>query len=358
MIKAEKLRSPRPWPAEGLEFLGLCPVCGETKRTKLYEKLHDRLYGAPGEWTLFRCSGCGCGYLDPRPTAETIHLAYEYYITHKPEPDSLSSSDKSLKKLAVSIRNSYLNKKFGYHFHPNVWWGYLVMHLLPPHLRLEWDHYARHLPRPKPDKNRLLDVGCGNGFFLSRAKEAGWNVLGIEFDPKAANLARRKGIKVLECEYKKAPLETNYFDVITSDQVLEHVMDPMDFISRLANWLKPGGYLWVGTPNFNSLSKYYYGSSWRGLHPPYHLSILNSKILLKLLARAGMEGKILRRGYYESHIIAESETLRRRHLQLDNNKNYNGQFNRLFLKLFLEFMSFLFPSTGSDLVVLARKANE
>ncbi|MDQ3823220.1 MAG: class I SAM-dependent methyltransferase, partial [Actinomycetota bacterium] len=58
-----------------------CPVCGDGRRGVLHAGLVDRLYGAPGRWTLHRCAGCGAAYLDPRPTPESIAAAYERYYT-------------------------------------------------------------------------------------------------------------------------------------------------------------------------------------------------------------------------------------------------------------------------------------
>jgi hypothetical protein len=72
------------WPANGLEVVDRCPVCGEGEREILHQGLRDQVfYCAPGEWTLYCCRGCCSAYLDPRPTAETIYLAYRKYYTHQ-----------------------------------------------------------------------------------------------------------------------------------------------------------------------------------------------------------------------------------------------------------------------------------
>src|SRR5690349_11892335 len=71
------------WPEDGLEQLGHCPVCGSSARELVHCGLRDRVsFSAPGQWNLFRCAVCGSGYLDPRPNAETIGLAYANYYTH------------------------------------------------------------------------------------------------------------------------------------------------------------------------------------------------------------------------------------------------------------------------------------
>ena len=50
-------KAPAPWPAGGLEAVGTCPACGSSRRHVLYAGLTDRLFGAPGEWTMVRCNG-------------------------------------------------------------------------------------------------------------------------------------------------------------------------------------------------------------------------------------------------------------------------------------------------------------
>ena len=55
------------WPADWLEPVTACPVCGDAERRVLHAGLRDRVFGvAPGSWTLMRCRECRAAYLDPR----------------------------------------------------------------------------------------------------------------------------------------------------------------------------------------------------------------------------------------------------------------------------------------------------
>jgi len=66
------------WLLYGLEYINKCPVCHSTERNLLYEGLTDCVFFcAPGEWTLYRCQKCCSAYFDPRPTPDTIGLAYK-----------------------------------------------------------------------------------------------------------------------------------------------------------------------------------------------------------------------------------------------------------------------------------------
>ena len=48
------------WPTGGLETLDCCPACGDRRRSVLHEGVTDKVFlCAPGEWTLYRCGGCG-----------------------------------------------------------------------------------------------------------------------------------------------------------------------------------------------------------------------------------------------------------------------------------------------------------
>src|ERR1700730_4983745 len=68
---------PESWPAEELEAVDRCPLCGCADRIALHLDLTDRVFFcAPGTWSLYRCGGCEGAYLDPRPTSESIARAY------------------------------------------------------------------------------------------------------------------------------------------------------------------------------------------------------------------------------------------------------------------------------------------
>lgn len=345
----------RSWPKDGLEYLGRCPVCGARDREKLYGNLWDRLYGAPGLWELYRCECCGSGYLDPRPSKESVALAYEQYPTHEVSCDIDLSGLRRGQRLRLAMRNGYLNHKYGYVLRPSARWGYFAMHLLPPPLRLEWDHYARHLGVARPGQNRLLDVGCGNGEYMSRAKMAGWDVHGLDFDPKAASLAQLKGFDVWVGEYGGAPFKPESFDVITSNQVIEHVHDPADFIRQLASWLKPGGRLWIGTPNFTSWSHYLFGSDWKLLHPPQHLVLLSKNALMLLLHENGFKADLRPRGYFEAHVLAESSALRSGACNYIEMLKRKKTSRAIILEVMIELGAWMLPAYGSDLAVLGIK---
>ena len=102
------------WPAHGLEYVNCCPVCCSTERKLLYEGLTDRVFFcAPGEWTLYRCQQCGSAYLDPRPTLDTIGLAYSKYFTHNCDDRGNIQNLSWFRRIRRILANGYLNYRFG-----------------------------------------------------------------------------------------------------------------------------------------------------------------------------------------------------------------------------------------------------
>jgi len=272
------------WPTDGLEAVPNCPVCGADTRELLYEGLTDRVFFcAPGKWNMYCCESCASAYLDPRPTSETIGLAYQHYFTHVEVPDF--SSFGFLAKLRHRLANGYRNHHYGTKDYPASILGNFVAGLMP-NARAIIDARMRHLPKVKEGK-RLLDLGCGNGAFLLRARSAGWDVVGIDLDPKAVETARRQGLDVRLGEVEVLGPSIEQFDVITLSHVIEHVHHPVKVLQACYSLLKSGGFLWIDTPNITSEGHRLFGANWRGLEPPRHLVLFSSESMCNALIKLG-----------------------------------------------------------------------
>jgi 2-polyprenyl-3-methyl-5-hydroxy-6-metoxy-1,4-benzoquinol methylase len=304
---------------------------------------------------MYQCNACHSGYLDPRPDRGSIGLAYANYETHRPTATpGGGGEDGGWRKRA---RNGYLNHKYGYRLQPANRLGYWLMHLLPPPWRLEWDHYARHLPRPAAGRNRLLDVGCGNGEFLMRARSQGWDVTGLDLDEAALSHAKAAGLNVVRGDTTDAAFELAGFDAITCHQVIEHAHDPAKLLESIYDWLRPGGLLWIGTPNISSTLHQRMGRDWILLHPPQHLVILSPRALCSIARAAGFKSlNIIPRGYSEYHYLRSSRELSRWNEDTLFQAAAHRQ-NKLSLRDFarLELESWIFPKRGSDMVLVATR---
>lgn len=274
------------WPQNGLEGVESCPVCGSGERNLLHSDLTDRVFFcAPGKWSLYKCSNCGSAYLDPRPTTDTIHLAYSNYYTHTPPNKKSSNNLGRLRRIRKSMANGYRNWKYGTEYTPANKLGIPVA-FLAPGLRHRLEEGFRNISKAKPGE-RLLDVGSGNGEFLEIAQDMGYETYGVDPDPKAVESAVSRGLNVRlgGIEEYEDMLET--FDVITMNHVIEHVHDPYKILLTVYRLLKPGGLLWLSTPNIMSFGYKKYKHNWRGLEPPRHLHIFNWDSLINLLKKSG-----------------------------------------------------------------------
>ena len=127
--------------------------------------------------------------------------------------------------------------------------------------------------------DRLLDLGCGDGGFLRVARALGYDARGIEIDPAAAALARRQGFEVHEGAFAEAAIEPGSLAQVTLSHVIEHLHEPVDTLRQLLGWLKPGGRVWLQTPNVEGRGAARYGADWRGLEPPRHLVLFGERSL-------------------------------------------------------------------------------
>jgi 2-polyprenyl-3-methyl-5-hydroxy-6-metoxy-1,4-benzoquinol methylase len=147
---------------------------------------------------------------------------------------------------------------------------------------------------PYRQTGRLLDVGCGDGHFLAAARDRGWTTYGSEYGDGPRERARQRGLDVRPAPFAAAPDEMGAFDVVTSIEVIEHVPEPRDEVARMVALVRPGGCLYVTTPNFNSLSRRILGPRWRVIEYPEHLNLFTPRTLDYLLTRAGLEKAELR----------------------------------------------------------------
>jgi 2-polyprenyl-3-methyl-5-hydroxy-6-metoxy-1,4-benzoquinol methylase len=243
----------------------ICYLCGKHGEV-LYHALEDKLFGVPGRWGFKRCSDPNCGlvWLDPMPARDEIGKAYRNYYTHNRAKYSLSVLPGRIVRaifrvplsLFLQIQNERKRRRCMY------------LDRLPP--------------------GRLLEVGCGSGLRLERMRALGWEVFGQEIDPVAAEQARKKtGIHIHLGPLKEIEAAAGEFDAVIMSHVLEHVHDPVAFLSDCHRLLRDGGKLIVSTPNLESYGHQKLGPLWRGLEPPRHLYLFMSRTLTQATQRAG-----------------------------------------------------------------------
>ncbi len=278
------------WPAAGLERILACPVCRSRAREPLHRALEDETFHtAPGRWDLFRCRSCASAYLDPRPSEDTIGLAYERYYTHGDSPAPTDGRLKAaLRRVIDRWSSAYERQRLlrSPVTRLDRWRANVVAAIGPA--REVLDAKYRHL-RSDSARLRVLDVGCGDGAFLRRARDIGCDTEGIDFDANAVAAARRQGFDVTLGSIDTYSDLRDAFDVITCNHVIEHVPDALHLLRALHRLLKPGGLLWLETPNVDAVGHELFGRHWRGLEVPRHVTIFSHQGLLRSVREAGFE---------------------------------------------------------------------
>ena len=144
---------------------------------------------------------------------------------------------------------------------------------------------------PYRKTNRLLDVGCGIGYFLEVAKERGWEVYGTEYTDDAVTICTDKGINMHRGQLDPKHYDAGCFDVITSFEVIEHINNPLEELKHFNTLLRKGGSVYVTTPNFNSLLRYRLKSAYNVITYPEHLSYYTPRTLKGVFKQSGFSCK-------------------------------------------------------------------
>ena len=148
-----------------------------------------------------------------------------------------------------------------------------------------------------PDGARVLDVGCGQGCVAREVVSKGCEVLGIELEPDAAELARRHCAEVVIADMDalaELPWPEHSFDVILCMDILEHLKDPARALKLLKLYLKPDGIVVVTLPNVANwwLRFRLLRGRWDyhplGICDRSHLRFFTLKTARDLLAEAGL----------------------------------------------------------------------
>lgn len=197
-----------------------------------------------------RCPGCALVFLNPRPLSTKVEAFYrEDYDEVYGEAEASSDRD----PVFASV--------------------------------------ARRLGLYRQPPGRLLDVGCGDGAFLSLCRSAGWTCYGLELSKKAAARAARRSLTVLPPDSLKRSGECEPFDVITLVNVLETVTNPATLLRQVANALAPSGLVVIRATNGAFHLPMRTPARWVGSRydQAFHLFLYSPQALRSLLQGIGLE---------------------------------------------------------------------
>jgi SAM-dependent methyltransferase len=143
---------------------------------------------------------------------------------------------------------------------------------------------------------RLLDLGCGPGFFLDVARSAGWSVQGVEISESAARHASDVlGLPVLNAAIDAGVVPRSAFDLVTMWDVIEHVPNPQVALNAAADALRPGGGFVLTTGDVDSLAARLSGERWHLYNLPEHFYFHTEPSVRSLAEQAGLRPVAVRR---------------------------------------------------------------
>lgn len=259
-----------------------CALCGrDDARLRLTSQ--DWLHGGSETFTLVECRECGLVYLNPRPTAAALPHYYPDDYAYAPgRPYAIADIDQAT--LSQRLRRLVQTRYYDYPLpRPRAAW------LKPLSTVYHLIYWTLALPiiRWRP-AGRILDVGCGMGDYLASQSQLGWEVEGVEINPRAVQHAREKlHLEVFQGDLLQANLPAQHFDVVTMWWYLEHVPNPLAVLQEARRIIKPGGVLWIGVPNWASWEARLFRTAWYHLDAPRHFYLFTPVTLRAMLERAG-----------------------------------------------------------------------
>ena len=232
-----------------LEEIKECPICNSNQFT-LFKTCKD--FTVSKEFfNIVSCQKCGFKFTNPRPTEETIGAYYksDEYISHTNSKKGLINS------IYQIVRKRTLKEKVS-----------LINSLIP-------------------NKGRILDIGCGTGYFLKACKDNGWKISGVEPDEDARKLAKTNTDQEINSDIFCCYDRTDEFDIITTWHVVEHIHKLNESITKIKEILKSNGIFIIAVPNPDSKDADIYQENWAAYDVPRHLYHFNQKSIELLLEK-------------------------------------------------------------------------
>ncbi len=225
-----------------------CNLCGGSATEIIYNNMTYWEY--PGKFRIVRCRKCSLVFTSPRPVLSRMEKYYEsemYFGRDVEKKDCIDDSE-------------------GREMHYGPMYEIILS---------------------KKKKGSIFDIGAGTGMLLSKFKDKGWRVSGVELTRGAVNYAKRKyKIKLYQGDFLEKKVNDT-FDVIVLNGALEHLHQPFETLLKARKNLKNKGFVLISIPNSDSLGRKIFGKNWFAWQPPRHLHHFAPKTVSEMLNKAG-----------------------------------------------------------------------
>jgi 2-polyprenyl-3-methyl-5-hydroxy-6-metoxy-1,4-benzoquinol methylase len=239
-----------------------CPICHHQNYDLLYQPAKS-----PGP--VVRCQNCGLIYVSTILSAKAI--IQDGPVGVQPESD-----------LAHSSEISDLEGCWEYDLLPDKLEE-------KPVIRINALDALSHIHAYRKPPGRILDFGCGWGFFLDVAQENGWEAFGLEPLPGHATYARANfNATIITDILREDTFPEKYFDIVTSFQVFEHLPTPCEDLKRLHKMMKQDGIVMIEVPNIDTWSVKLLGKRHRHFVQD-HLNFFSKDTLAQMLEQNGFK---------------------------------------------------------------------
>ncbi len=236
-----------------------CPVCASAIRA-WREKATSY-----GRFRIDVCTGCGFAFVNPRPSFEFLMDFYAKLgfgtmdVTEVPTKESVMAQEEA-------DPNSILDAQ-----------------------RLAAT-LAGLLQRQGKQPGRFLDIGCGYGFFALEAIRKGFEVTALDLATNKRKVMKEiTGIEPVASSFEDFQGDSGSFSAILMSQILEHVSDINQWMTKANTLLQEGGVLAIALPNFDNAFRYFLGERGPYIIPPEHLNFFNGRSLSRLLEKHGFK---------------------------------------------------------------------
>lgn len=261
-----------------LESVNACPLCGK-KHSTHWAIGRDLLHQITDfKFEYVSCSSCQLVYIKQRySSAEVSSLYPEEYDPYKSGiaakantfPASLEAYCKDSTKHFKTYKN--IAKPLTKIWPDKV--GPALSHIL------------------SNPTGTLLDFGCGSDAYLNKAREFGWQTIGMDFSEQAISsviASNHRGIVLRDpADWDSIPDKS--LEYVRLNHVIEHLYAPLETLAKIKNKLKPNGKIYLSTPNVDGFSARTFKTFWRGLECPRHIILYSPHTLKMLLDWAGFK---------------------------------------------------------------------